>query len=159
MPVRRVQIGPSPAVHEGTCTTCSQMPGFQSRILALVVHLRLPHLHARSTWNDPEASLASRLPLLRCVIFKPLHPPALLTQRRRLRPKNAPQAAEVCFLRLLHVLDERESEWRAGKRPRQSQRLTWEERLSVERKWANAFRENRSSFVPSATKRIPGLPR
>ena len=110
MPVRRVQIGPS-RVRQAGHGECSQMPLFHLRISALAVLLRLPR---RSTWNDPEA-LASRLPLLRCVTFKPLHPPALLTQRSH-RPKSTLRVAEVCFLTLLHALGERESELCAEKR-------------------------------------------
>ena len=149
MPVRRVQIGPS-RVRQAGHGECSQMPLFHLRISALAVLLRLPR---RSTWNDPEA-LASRPPLPRCVTFKPLPPPALLRQRRR--PKSTLRVAEVRFLMLLHALVKLGDDLCAA--GRQNRPLTWEERLSVERKWANAFRENRNSFVPSATKRISGLP-
>ena len=140
MPVRRVQIGPSRvrargAVHGETCTTCSQMPGFQSRILALVVHLRLPHLHARSTWNDPEA-LASRPPLPRCVRFKSLRLPALLTQRSH-RPKSTLRVAEARFPMLLHALVKWGEDLSAAERL--SPLLTWDERLSVEKNGRMSF--------------------
>ena len=152
MPVRRVQIGPS-RVRQAGHGECSQMPLFHLRTSDLAV---LPQLPLRNTWNDREA-LASRPPLPRCVTFKPWRPPALPIQRRRPRLKNAPQVAEVCFLRLLHVLDKWESEWRAGKRPRQSQRLTWGERLSVERNGRMPFTKtgihlfpvSRSAFLAS----------
>ena len=155
---RRVQIGPPASqarAREAVDAECSQMPLFQSRTSALAVLLLLPR---RSTWNEPVASLASRLPLLRCVIFKPLRLLALLTQRSH-RPKSTPRVAEVCFLMLLHAPVKWDKDCTAAERQRQNQLLTWEERLSVERKWANAFRENRNSFVRSVMKRITGLPR
>ena len=143
--MRQVQIGPSRVrVQAAVDGECSQMPLFHLRTSELAVLLQLPR---RSTWNDPEA-LASRPPLPRCVTSKLLHPRALLIRRRRPRPKNAPQAAEVCFLRLLHALGERESEWRAENHPRQSPRLTWEERRSVERNGRMPFAKTGIHLFP-----------
>ena len=120
---------------------CSQMPLFHLRISALAVLLRLPR---RNTWNDQEASLASRLPLLRCVIFKPLRLPALLRQRRR--PKSTLRVAEVRFLMLLHALGERESELCAAERhPRP---LIWEGRHSVERNGRMPFAKTGIHLFP-----------
>ena len=94
----QVQIGPpaSQARARGAVDAeCSQMPLFHLRTSDLAVLLQLPR---RSTWNDPEA-LASRPPLPRCVRFKSLRLPALLTQRSH-RPKSTLRVAEVCFLML-----------------------------------------------------------
>ena len=140
MPVRRVQIGPSRVrVQAAGHGECSQMPQFHLRISALAVLLRLPR---RSTWNDPEA-LASRLPLLRCVMFKPLRLPALLRQRR---PKSTLRVAEVRFPRPLDALDKSEDELCAAKR--QSRPLTWEGRLSVERNGRMPFAKTGIHLFP-----------
>ena len=138
MPVRRVQIGPS-RVRQAGHGECSQMPLFHLRTSDLAV---LPQLPLRNTWNDPEA-LASRLPLLRCVMFKPLRLPALLRQRR---PKSTLRVAEVRFLMLLHALVKLGDDLCAA--GRQNRPLIWEGRLSVERNGRMPFAKTGIHLFP-----------